>query len=489
MLILKSLVREHKHGYAIAESIAAASEDALRVEEAALNCSLAPAGVEGTARVPVGPFRKQPPGQILSSDRGWTKGAGIRDGTMDPHERGHRASHGNGLMRFHEFKLRWRALFHRRQFEQEVDDELAFHLAMRREKLSEDGMENSAARSAAHARFGNRARTGEILREMRGWGWLERLWQDVHFGLRQLRLNPGFTSAAILPTGSGDRLCRRDSHFDGCRTVPPDGRKGPGSRSRGLFVFTRDQPLSFSTPIPIFATSTLSGPGGFRSGLSSSSGEHSAGSRCGVHEHRARYRRLLPRRGDCPGAGRPLIPEDDRPGAAPVALASYTLWESRYQSSASVLGSGDLDEWIIVHHRRRDAARLSGNAAGLERRTFFLGAAYSVRPAVPGRPRLSEPPRKSNADDAGAAAARRQRDPVASGAGRHCIADSRDPRAGQGYRLMALPAAEARFSPPTARPRSDFCGCCWRLLWRLWPSLVSTWPTCCWPARRRVTTR
>jgi len=36
MLILKSLVREHKHGYAIAESIAAASEDALRVEEGAL---------------------------------------------------------------------------------------------------------------------------------------------------------------------------------------------------------------------------------------------------------------------------------------------------------------------------------------------------------------------------------------------------------------------------------------------------------------------
>ncbi len=36
MLILKTLVREPKHGYAIAESIVAASEDALRVEEGAL---------------------------------------------------------------------------------------------------------------------------------------------------------------------------------------------------------------------------------------------------------------------------------------------------------------------------------------------------------------------------------------------------------------------------------------------------------------------
>jgi PadR family transcriptional regulator PadR len=36
MLILKTLARGSKHGYAIAESIGAASEDALRVEEGAL---------------------------------------------------------------------------------------------------------------------------------------------------------------------------------------------------------------------------------------------------------------------------------------------------------------------------------------------------------------------------------------------------------------------------------------------------------------------
>jgi PadR family transcriptional regulator, regulatory protein PadR len=36
MLILKTLVREPQHGYAIAESIGATSDDALRVEEGAL---------------------------------------------------------------------------------------------------------------------------------------------------------------------------------------------------------------------------------------------------------------------------------------------------------------------------------------------------------------------------------------------------------------------------------------------------------------------
>ena len=118
---------------------------------------------------------------------------------MDPRKRGHRQSYGNGLMRFSELKLRWKALIHRRQFDQDVDDELAFHLAMKKEQLGEDGMEPSAARSAAHVRFGNAARAGETLREMRGWGWPERLWQDVRFGLRQLRLHPGFAAGTILP--------------------------------------------------------------------------------------------------------------------------------------------------------------------------------------------------------------------------------------------------------------------------------------------------
>ncbi len=43
--------------------------------------------------------------------------------------------------------------------------------------------------------------------------------------------------------------------------------------------------------------------------------------------------------GIVPALGRPLVPEDDRPGAAPVALASYPLWENRFQRSPSILGS------------------------------------------------------------------------------------------------------------------------------------------------------
>ncbi|MGH7635497.1 MAG: ABC transporter permease, partial [Gemmatimonadaceae bacterium] len=43
--------------------------------------------------------------------------------------------------------------------------------------------------------------------------------------------------------------------------------------------------------------------------------------------------------GITPALGRPLTPDDDRPGAPPVALVSYSLWETQYARSPSVLGT------------------------------------------------------------------------------------------------------------------------------------------------------
>lgn len=40
-----------------------------------------------------------------------------------------------------------------------------------------------------------------------------------------------------------------------------------------------------------------------------------------------------------PAAGRLLVPDDDRPGAAPVAVISYPAWRDRFQASPSVIGA------------------------------------------------------------------------------------------------------------------------------------------------------
>src|SRR5216684_474961 len=51
---------------------------------------------------------------------------------------------------FTNLRLRWRALWKRRQLESDLEDELAFHLAMREEKNRRAGVTESARRS-----FGN----------------------------------------------------------------------------------------------------------------------------------------------------------------------------------------------------------------------------------------------------------------------------------------------------------------------------------------------
>jgi putative ABC transport system permease protein len=97
--------------------------------------------------------------------------------------------------------------------EQEVDEELAFHLEMRTRELVAQGMDPAAARAAALGRLGDLANVRRTCldlgrrreREMRLTQWIHELRDDVKFGLRQLRCAPVFTlvAAATLALGIG----------------------------------------------------------------------------------------------------------------------------------------------------------------------------------------------------------------------------------------------------------------------------------------------
>ncbi len=105
------------------------------------------------------------------------------------------------------FRLPFRA----RRLEAEVDEEIAFHLAMRAERLRERGLAPEDAREMAHRRFGNlgdvRRQCVEIDRQLarrqRATDFLEDIVQDVVFALRGLRRAPGFAAAALLTLALG----------------------------------------------------------------------------------------------------------------------------------------------------------------------------------------------------------------------------------------------------------------------------------------------
>jgi predicted permease len=231
-----------------------------------------------------------------------------------------------------------RRLWHRKQLEEQLEKELLYHLDQHTADLMARGLSREEARRQARLSLGGPEQVKERCRDARGTRWLEELWQDVGYAVRTLRQRPGFAAVSLLTLALGiGATTVMFTVIDGVLLKPLAYRQPgklftvhPFSEKSGIwwalsypnFVDTRDESRSLSVAGYSSSGGTITEPGDPEHvwGAEISSGLFSV---LGVPLVR----------------GRAFLPEEDRPGAPPVAIISAALWKRRFGGSAAVVGA------------------------------------------------------------------------------------------------------------------------------------------------------
>ncbi len=98
---------------------------------------------------------------------------------------------------------RWRNALHDKQLNSDLDSELRFHLAETTDRLIASGLSEEQAQLEARRRLGHYTVLKERTRDMDIAAWLDAFRNDLTYGSRHLRLNPGFAAVAILSLALG----------------------------------------------------------------------------------------------------------------------------------------------------------------------------------------------------------------------------------------------------------------------------------------------
>lgn len=99
--------------------------------------------------------------------------------------------------------LRLRSLFRSRVVDEELDDEVRFHVERQTEEFVRQGIPEQQAAVMARRQFGNVTLHKEECRDARNWAWFENVVQDFRHSVRALRRNAGFTVVSVVTLAVG----------------------------------------------------------------------------------------------------------------------------------------------------------------------------------------------------------------------------------------------------------------------------------------------
>lgn len=233
-----------------------------------------------------------------------------------------------------DWKLRLRALVFRERVENELDEELRFHLDMQARKHRQEGEDSPGAGRHARLRFGAVERMKEECRDVRGVRWAEMLGQDVRYALRGFRHTPVFALTVIATIALGLGLnTALFTAFD-AYVLRPLAVNDPYSlyqftwntRAGQEHQFTAREFEEFRNDNPAF--SAVVG----LDGLFTRAGGHMLLGNLAT----GNYFSFL---GVNAALGRTLLPADSAiPESSPVMVLSYTAWKEKFGADPAIVG-------------------------------------------------------------------------------------------------------------------------------------------------------
>jgi putative ABC transport system permease protein len=233
--------------------------------------------------------------------------------------------------------LRLRSLFQREKAEQDLQDELQFHIDQQTQRHMARGLSPDQAQRAARQEMNGVEAVKDACRDARGVQWVDDAIGDARYAARTLRRSPGFTAVAVLTLGLGIGV--NVTVFTVTNAVLFKGFPSVVRNDRLLYIDSPRAGAGCCLSYPDFENwrkqATSFEDMAVLNGLNLTLSDQSVPETIQAAQVSVNAFRLL---GQRPVIGRDFASSDATPGAPPVAILSYDLWERRYGKDPAIVG-------------------------------------------------------------------------------------------------------------------------------------------------------
>ncbi|MGB8541014.1 MAG: ABC transporter permease [Candidatus Acidiferrales bacterium] len=230
-----------------------------------------------------------------------------------------------------------RNIFAKGQNDRDLDSEVRSYFETIAEEKMRQGLSPEEARRAARLESGGIEQVKEEVREVRAGAWLDSLIQDLRYGGRMLRRNPAFTAIAVLTLALG--IGANTAIFSVVNAVLL--RPLPYANPQELIVIKESsQRVGVHSPsYPDFLDWRAQSRTIVRMALLNNRAFNLSGVAQPENiEGYAVSPNCLSLLGVRPFLGRDFLPSEEAPGAAPVVMLSYALWQSHLGADPDAIG-------------------------------------------------------------------------------------------------------------------------------------------------------